>query len=112
VIGYVLSKGGLMASLAQPGGNITGISFCNPELSAKRLELLKETVPRTRQVAVLLNPENLINGPILQAMDITARSMKIKLQKFEVRGPNEFENAFSVMTKSRVDGHDHRGPNA
>ena len=95
---------GLIASLARPGGNITGISFFNPELSAKRLELLKETVPRTRQVALLLNPENLINGPILQAMDIKARSMKIKLQKFEVRGSNEFENAFSVMTKSRVDG--------
>src|SRR5262245_52957073 len=94
---------GLIAGLARPGGNITGISFFNPELSAKRLELLKEAVPRTRRVAVLLNPENRINAPILQAMEITSRSMKMEIQKFEVRRSNEFENAFSLMTKSRID---------
>jgi putative ABC transport system substrate-binding protein len=94
---------GLIASLARPGGNITGISFFNPELSAKRLELLKEAVPRARQVAVLLNPKNPIKELILQAMEVTARSMNMELQKFELRGFNELENVFSVMTKSHVD---------
>ena len=94
---------GLVASLARPGGNVTGISFFNPEISAKRLELFKEAFSRSRQVAVLLNPENPINGPILQSMKATAQSMRVELQNFEVRGPIEFENAFSAMTRNHVD---------
>ena len=94
---------GLVASLARPGGNVTGISFFNPEISAKRLELLKEAFPRIRQVAVLLNPENPINAPILQSMKATAQSARVELQNFEARGPIEFENAFSAMTRNHVD---------
>ena len=94
---------GLIASLARPGGNITGSNNFSPELSAKRIELLKEAFPRTQRVAVLWNPDNLTGRPTLQVMETTAKSLKVELQPFEVRGPDEFKNAFSAMTKHRVD---------
>ena len=94
---------GLVASLARPGGNITGSTFFYAELTAKRLELLREVFPRTRYVAVLLNPLNPAQALNFQAMEITARPLKVGLQKFEVRRPNEFESAFSAMAKKRVD---------
>ena len=94
---------GFVASLARPGGNITGASNFSPELSAKRLELLKEILPRTQRVAVLFNPDNSINDRNLPAIEQTAKLLKIGLQRFEVRGPDEFKNAFSAMTKQRVD---------
>ena len=94
---------GFVASLARPGGNVTGSSNFSPELSAKRIELLKETLPRTQRVAVLFNPDNSINDRNLPAMEQTAKLLKIGLQRFEVREPGEFKNAFSKMTKHRVD---------
>src|SRR5262249_40437683 len=69
---------GLVASLAHPGGNITGSSFFNPELAAKRLELLKEVVPALTRVAVLMNPGNPVNEVSLQAMERTARSLGLE----------------------------------
>ena len=94
---------GHVTSLARPGGNITGSTFFSPELAAKRLELFKEAFPRTKRVAVLTHPDNPLNGPVLTAMERTARSLKLELKLFEVRGPDELKNAFSAMTKSRVD---------
>ena len=95
---------GVVASLARPGGNITGSTDSVPELMAKLLELLKEIMPRTRRVAVLLNPDNPQSGaPTFKAMESTAASLKVELEKFEPRGPSEFESVFSRMTKSRVD---------
>jgi putative ABC transport system substrate-binding protein len=94
---------GFVASLARPGGNITGSSNFSPELSAKRLELLKEILPRIQRLAVLFNPDNSINKRNLPAMEQTAKLLKIGLQRFEVRGAEEFKNAFSVMAKQRVD---------
>jgi ABC-type uncharacterized transport system substrate-binding protein len=94
---------GFVASLARPGGNITGASNFSPELSAKRLDLLKEILPRTQRVAVLFNPDNSINDRNLPAMEQTAKLLKMGLQRFEVRGPDEFTNAFSAMIKQRVD---------
>jgi putative ABC transport system substrate-binding protein len=94
---------GLVSSLARPGGNITGLTFFVPELSAKRLELLKEAVPSVAQAAFLSNPDNASSGPSLQAMRISARQIKIDLQHFEVRGPGELEGIFSAMAKRRVD---------
>jgi ABC-type uncharacterized transport system substrate-binding protein len=93
---------GLVFSLARPGGNITGSTLFIPELMAKRLELLKEAMPRMGRVAVLINPDNSANVPVLKAMEVTARSLKVELQKFEARGRNEFESAFSAMAKSGV----------
>jgi ABC-type uncharacterized transport system substrate-binding protein len=94
---------GLVESLARPGGNITGSTFFIPELNAKRLEIFKETFSHTSCMAVLVNPDNPGKVPIIQAMEFTARSLKVGLQQLPVRGPNEFDGAFSAMTKSRVD---------
>jgi len=93
---------GLVSSLARPGGNVTGVTDVEPELAAKRLELLKEAIPRAGRVAVLRNRDYL-RGETITAMEATARSLRVELQKFEARRPTEFENAFSTMTKSRID---------
>jgi putative ABC transport system substrate-binding protein len=93
---------GHVLSLARLGGNITGFTLLNPELMAKRLELIKETVPGIAEVAVLLNPDNALNEPMLQAMDNMASSIRVSLRKFEARGPDEFDAAFSAMVKERV----------
>ena len=94
---------GLVASLARPGGNVTGSTFFVPELMAKRLELLKECIPRAARVAVLVNADDPSHVPVLKAMETTARSLKIALHEFAVRRPSEFETAFSGMVKRRVD---------
>jgi putative ABC transport system substrate-binding protein len=95
---------GLVDSLARPGGNITGSTFFDPQITAKRLEVLKEAIPRVAQVAALLNPDNPAStGPVLKAMQIAAESRKIALRKFEVSRPNEFDSAFVAMVQGRVD---------
>jgi putative tryptophan/tyrosine transport system substrate-binding protein len=96
--------GGLIAGLAQPSGNVTGISIFGPEVTAKRLELLKEAMPGIRQVAVLMNPESpAMVEPILQAMRLRAAALKLGIRLFEARAPSEFESAFSTMAKDHVD---------
>jgi putative tryptophan/tyrosine transport system substrate-binding protein len=92
--------GGLVASLARPGGNVTGSSFFSPELAAKRLDVLKETFPRIKRVGVLFNPESLYR-PVLDAMEKGARSLNIELQQYAVRGPSEFANVFQDIAKER-----------
>ena len=95
---------GIVASVARPGGNITGLSFFNPELRSKRIELLKEMMPDLTRVAILSNPDNTATtGPELQAMDIAARSLKVGLQEFPVRGPEEFESAFEKMAQGHLE---------
>jgi putative ABC transport system substrate-binding protein len=94
---------GLVESLARPGGNITGSTYFIPELNAKRLEIFRELFPHISRMAVLVNPANPAMVPIIQAMELTARSLKMGLQQFPARGPNEFGGAFSAMTTSRVD---------
>ena len=95
---------GLVASLARPGGNITGSTFFQPEIVAKRVELVKEAMPRVKQVAYLMNPDNTGNaGPTFGAVENTAKSLKVGLQTFPVRGTNEFDGVFLTMAKQRVD---------
>ena len=94
---------GLVASLAHPGGNVTGTTVLNPELMAKRLELLKELVPTMTQVAVLLNPDNAANGPVRQAMEMTAKALNIGLHPFELRGAGEIESVFAAMVDGKID---------
>src|SRR5215510_10458940 len=94
---------GLVSSLARPGGNVTGVTDVEPELVAKRLELLKETVPRAGRVAVLREPNVPMLAATSKAMEDAARSLKLELQVFTARGPTEFEGAFSAMAKSRID---------
>jgi putative ABC transport system substrate-binding protein len=95
---------GLVASLARPGGNVTGSTYFDPELHEKRLELLKEAVPRITRVGALINPDNpQAMGTTLQALRRAAESLKMELPLFEARSPSEFEGAFSAMAKRRVD---------
>jgi len=94
---------GLVTSLARSGGNITGSTFFRPEVTAKRLELLKEAVPRIRRVAVLFNPDDPGTTPILRAMALTATSLKVALEQFESRGPSEFESVFAAMATRQID---------
>ncbi|MDO8476248.1 MAG: ABC transporter substrate-binding protein [Candidatus Rokubacteria bacterium] len=79
--------GGLIASLAQPGGNITGSTFFDPEISAKRLEMLKGSVPRLARVAVLLNRDSRANHVALEAMKKTATALNVELFERCRRGP-------------------------
>jgi putative tryptophan/tyrosine transport system substrate-binding protein len=89
---------GIVASLARPGGNITGQSFFSPELAAKRIELLKELMPQIARIAVLLNPGNpVVMGAELLAMESAAKSLKVEVEQVLVREPNEFERAFDLM---------------
>jgi len=94
---------GLVVSLPRPGGNVTGSTFFGPELSAKQIELLKEILPRITLVAALMNPDNPVIGPMLKAIETTTKSLRLGLQQFAVRGPNEFENAFSAMVQKSIE---------
>jgi len=94
---------GLVASLARPGGNVTGLSFSvGWETFGKGLELLKETVPKVRRVAVLSNPANASHALAIENVKVAARSLGVQLQLLEARGPEEFEGAFAAMAKERV----------
>jgi len=95
-------RAGLAASLARPGGNVTGMTFLTSELAGKRLELLKEAVPTASRVAVLWNPDNPGGPPDLQATRAAAESLKVTLQLFEVRKVADFEPAFKLMANARV----------
>jgi putative tryptophan/tyrosine transport system substrate-binding protein len=94
---------GLVASLARPGGNITGLSTMSPELSTKRLELVKEIVPNVSRVAVLWNPDYPDAVTNMRETQAAAPSLGIKLQFVEMREPNDLEQAFSAMKRDRAD---------
>jgi len=94
---------GVVASLARPGGNITGLTSQVPELVGKRLQFLKEAIPRLSRVAVLWNAANPANArPWTEAQD-AARALGVTLQSQEVRGPTDFERVFAVMARERPD---------
>jgi putative ABC transport system substrate-binding protein len=92
---------GLVASLARPGGNITGLSSLAPELSGKRLELLKEVVPGMTLVAILWNPANPANASVWKETQAAARALGLQLQSQEVRGPQDLDDAFALMANAR-----------
>ena len=94
---------GIVASLARPGGNITGDTFFLTELVAKRLEVLKDAIPRVRRVAVLANPDNAGTGRSLQAMEVAAKALNVALPNFHARGPADLDGAFAAMAKENVD---------
>jgi putative ABC transport system substrate-binding protein len=93
---------GVVATLARPGGNITGSQFHFPQM-AKRIELLKEALPRLTRVAVLTNVANHSFPPALKAMEDAARSLGLELQQAEVRSPDDFGSAFAAMAKRRAE---------
>ena len=93
----------LVASLARPGGNITGLSFPLAAMAAKQLELLKKAVPKAARIAVLWNPANPGHAPVLVELRSAARAIKVQLLPIEARGPNDFEGAFVTVRRSRAD---------
>jgi putative ABC transport system substrate-binding protein len=98
---------GIVDSLARPGGNITGLATLSRDLSAKRLELLTEAVPRLSRVGVLWNSDEQIasSGGFFKEYETAARALKIELQSLEVRGPNpDLQGAFQTAAKLRTNG--------
>jgi putative tryptophan/tyrosine transport system substrate-binding protein len=93
---------GIVSSLARPGGNVTGSSFFYAELSAKRLEIMKELMPPLARAGVLLNPDNPAMPSIVRAMTQTAKMIKVALQTIDVRQRDELEPAFE-RAKSQLD---------
>ena len=93
---------GLVASLALPGENITGLSSMAPEVTGKQLEMLKEVVPKASLVAVLWNPANAGNAPQVRQAQNAARALGVRLQPLEARGPSEIDSAFATMTSEQA----------
>ena len=94
---------GFVASLAQPGGNITGLSTLAPELSGKRLELLKEIVPKLFRVAVFGTSNNPGNAQMLKETELVAKAFGVKLQYLDVLSSKDIDAAFRAATKGRAD---------
>ena len=94
---------GFVASLARPGGNITGLSNLGPELSGKRLELLKEVVPRLTRVAVFGTSTFPGNAQILRETELAAGALRVQLQYLDVLDPKDIETAFRAASKGRAE---------
>ncbi len=95
---------GLVSSLAKPGGNVTGLSGLTPELEGKRLELLKEAVPKLSRVAVLRNPANPFTTIAWKAMQPGAEALGVKLQPVEARDPKDLDRALARIKAAHPDG--------
>jgi putative ABC transport system substrate-binding protein len=97
---------GLVGSLARPGGNVTGLAVVSPELIGKSLELLKQALPAASRLALLIKPDSVTERVLkarLTAADTAARALGARLQVVEARSPEDFERAFSEMTRGRAD---------
>lgn len=93
---------GLVASLARPGGNVTGLTTLAPELYGKRLELLKEALPGISRAGVLVNPTNAGSVAGANAMDEAARTLGLQLRRLEIRWPHALTEAFAMLTRERL----------
>ena len=94
---------GFIASLARPGGNITGLSLLGAELPGKRLELLKETVPQSTRIAVLGNPAFAAYETWLHSLTVAARALGLHLHVVELRRADELDSAFAAMHQAGAD---------
>ena len=98
-------RAGVVDSLARPGGNVTGLTLLTRELGGKRLELLKEAVPKLARVAVLYDPANPSHVlELKEDLPVAARALRLTIQPWEVRAANDFETVFAAMGKQRPDG--------
>jgi putative tryptophan/tyrosine transport system substrate-binding protein len=100
------ARDGLVASLARPGGNVTGSTFLGPELIPKRFGFLKEAVPKVMRVAVLWHPEAYSEQTMrdmLKETEVAARTLQLQLQLLGAEGPGDFDTAFSAMRRDRAD---------
>ena len=93
---------GLVTNLAHPGGNVTGLTIMTTDLSAKQLQLLKETVPRATRVAVLWNPDTPYSPRVMEELKAAAPSLSIELKFVGVRTPEEIGPAFSAVSRAHV----------
>jgi putative tryptophan/tyrosine transport system substrate-binding protein len=93
---------GFVASLARPGGNVTGLSTLSPEISGKRLELLREVIPGLSRVALLWNPDSRGNLLDYKETEVVARSLHVELQSVELFRIDDLDRAFSAVTKGRA----------
>ena len=94
---------GFVASLARPGGNVTGLSTLRPEISGKRLELLREILPKLSRVAVLGASDNPGNAQALSETELAAAALKLQLQYLDIRSPKDIEPAFQEARKASAD---------
>src|SRR3954452_7747242 len=94
---------GVVTSIAQPGGNITGVAIFSPELAVKRLEILTQAFPLLKRVAVVFNPDNPIAEPILRAMVPAATSLRVDLHRLPIRQPNAFADALSSLIADNIE---------
>jgi putative tryptophan/tyrosine transport system substrate-binding protein len=94
---------GLVPNLARPGGNLTGVSGFAPELSGKRLQLIREILPQADLIAVLANRANPVSVPILRATELAAQQMRMKLHVVDVRQPAELGTAFETVRREHAD---------
>jgi putative tryptophan/tyrosine transport system substrate-binding protein len=98
-------EAGLVESLARPGGNVTGITLLSADLGGKRLELLKEAVPKLARVAVLYEPANPTSvREVKEVLPVAARALGLTIQPWEVRDAGGFERVFAALNKQRPDG--------
>ena len=96
-------ESGLAASMARPGANLTGMSDPEAELSAKRLQLLKDVVPKAKRIAVLWNQDDLAMTLRYRQIEMAARGLRVIVQRLGVREPDDFGTAFATMTRERPD---------
>jgi len=101
--GADLVKSGLAESLAKPGGNVTGLSVIEEDLSGKRLDILKEAFPKMKRVAYLWNPSAVVVNPSLDQAKAIAQAVALQLRSYEVYTLAEIEKAFAAMSKARPD---------
>jgi putative tryptophan/tyrosine transport system substrate-binding protein len=94
---------GLVASLARPGGNITGLATLAPEISGKRLEILQEVIPKLSRVAVLGTSTSPANAPVKTEIELAAKALKLQLQYQDVLNVQDMETAFRAVTHARAD---------
>src|SRR5258706_5247196 len=95
---------GLVTSLRRPGGNITGTTFTpGPEIFGKQLQILKETIPRASRVAILSNPADPSFALQVTEVEAAARTLRMRLQHVEAKGPEEFDSAFAALARERAD---------
>ena len=98
-------EAGLVESLARPGGNVTGLTNLTRELGGKRLELLKEAVPKVARVAVLYDPASPPSvHEVKEVLPVAARALGLTIQPWEVRAADDFERVFAALNKQRPDG--------
>jgi putative tryptophan/tyrosine transport system substrate-binding protein len=96
-------KEGIVASLSRPGGNVTGISVLTGPLAAKRLEIMREVVPKADVIAILVNPANITNrDQLLRDSQDAARTLGLRIHVLEASSAGDFESAFAAITRMRI----------